>query len=92
VSFSEDTAVFLEDFGLIAEVGSRRALVLLDAPDTSILSDRVLSTSYSMTFRARDLPDLKHGDWVGIDGVQYEVIQVNAVDDGVFKHALLQKT
>ena len=89
---TENTAAFLADFGVIAQVGTRHAAVLLDAPDANILGDRAQSTAYQMTFRAIDFPDLTHADTLLVAGNQYEVIIISSIDDGVFKHATLQRT
>lgn len=89
---TEDLSVFVADFGVTAEFGDLSGKVLLDAPDASILSDRVLSTNYLMTFIATDFPGLKHGDWLTIDDIAYQVQSVTAIDDGKIKTASVERS
>ena len=91
--FKEDTSAFLrfDDFGVWAELGSQRALVILDSPDGTVLGDHVQTTDYAITCRNVDLDGSGHGDWLLVDGVEYEVQAVSFIDDGAFKRVALQK-
>ena len=89
---SENLGAFLADFGVACEFGDLRATVILDTPDVNVLGERVQSTAFSMLYATRDLPALKHGDWVTVDGVQYDVINPSLIDDGRFSRAALQQT
>lgn len=91
--FVENTAAFMQfsDFGVTAEFGSQRAVVIFDAPDSTLLGDHVQTTDYAILYQATDLVDLAHGDWVVVSGDEYECVSVSNVDDGAFKRALLQK-
>ena len=88
--FAESTAAFFADFGVPAIFGDSTAIVLLDQPEANILDDRVQTTQYQITFRTADLPGLKHGSWIQVDGKQFSVINVRPVDDGVFSVAPLK--
>ncbi len=90
--FVESLDAFLADFGVIAELGSMRATVVLDAPDANVLGDRAQSTAYAIVFKASDLAGLNHGDAIVVDGKDYSVITVSNIDDGAFKRAALQRT
>ena len=87
--FTESLDAFLADFGVIAELGSARAKVIFDAPDSDVLGNRAQSTSYAIIYKAADLVNLNHGDSLSVDGVDYQVITCSNIDDGAFKRATL---
>jgi len=90
--FVEDLDILFADFGVPASSGANSATVLLDMPDEAILGDRQISTEYAITARAMDLPGLKHGDAITVNGVSYSVRAVKLLDDGALKIATLSKT
>lgn len=83
--------MFFPEFGVSAEYADMRVLVTLDMPDQGILGDRMLSTQYLMTYASADLPGLKHGDALIVDGMNYSVVDVRKIDDGKLSHAELQR-
>ena len=71
------------------------ALVLFDGPDIEIVSRRVNSNTYKITYpQATTFVGIKFGDAVtilqGRFAGNYRVIQVNDVDDGVIQEAILE--
>jgi hypothetical protein len=112
--FTENTAVFVADFGVPATWFSaawaidatgpsldsstfgpsglvqQTANVLFDQPDTEILSRRVQSRGYKIAFPSSQFVGIKFNDAMTIAGVNYSVLEINDIDDGVFYEAVLQ--
>jgi hypothetical protein len=88
--FAEDLTLFFADFGVTAVSGLVSAQVIFDALGMDILSGRVQSTTYEMTYRTSDFPALAYGDSVTINGVVYQVHGSNTLDDGQISKALLE--
>ena len=95
--FQEDLTPYFADFGLVANYGDLQTLVILDEPDREVLSGRVTSTEYLMTYPTASFPGLAHGDQVSIVRVngtrsdEYNVIAVNKQSDGVISIATLTR-
>lgn len=89
--FSEDLAPFLADFGIPATAGAASGKVILDMPDRAVLSGRVQSTEYAMTFITADFPGLKFGDSVTVNAINYRVLSVELLDDGALSTAELER-
>ena len=87
---TENLDAFFADFGVPAQYGAQTATVLLDMPDGEVLSGRMLSVGYAITYRATDLVGLKHNDAITVNGAAYVVNEVKNLDDGALKHAGLQ--
>lgn len=66
------------------------APVLFDQPDTDVLSKRVQTTGYKMTFIASQFPGIKRDDAVVINDANYSVLTASSLDDGAFFEAALQ--
>lgn len=66
------------------------AAVLFDRPDGDVLSKRVQSTGYKMTFPATQFVGIKRGDAVTIATINYSVLEVNSMDDGAIFEADLE--
>jgi hypothetical protein len=62
--FAENLDVFVADFGVTVYFGSQTALAIFDQPDGLILSQRVISRDYRITYEASKLVGLVHGDTV----------------------------
>lgn len=84
-------AVFFSDFAVAASFGAQSAQVLRDAPDEQWLAGAVQSREYAITYAATQLPGLKTGDTLTVDGVSYRVREVSALDDGALMRATLTK-
>lgn len=94
MAFTEDMGAFFSarEFGVTAVFGAATAQVILDQPDVEIMSGRIQSTEYLMTYAAADLPSLAQDSTGTVDGVAYKVREVRAVDDGRVKQAILEAT
>lgn len=90
MGWQEDPAPFLADFAVEVRHGGRRASAILDAPTTTALGGLVNLEDYQLTLLRADLPDLAHGNTVAIDGTDYVVAEVLALDDGRFKRVTLR--
>jgi len=88
--FAENLPGFLADFGVAAIHGGASITVLFDVPGQDILSDRVSSDQYEITFRTTDMPGLLYGAQISIAAVAYTVLTVNTLDDGAFSRAVLE--
>lgn len=97
--FADDLSFFfqLADFAVAATWtpfgggAQQSAQVLLDAPDLERLGDTVLSREYAITYAAGQLPGLKTGETLSVEGVSYTVREVAALDDGALMRATLSK-
>ena len=88
---AEDLDVLFADFGVTASLGSLTAQVILDRPDDAILGGMQISTDYAITFQAAQLPAIKHGDPITVDGTPYTVREVTLLDDGRLGKAALKR-
>lgn len=88
--FAENLPDFLADFGVAATYGGEIFTVLFDTPGQDILSNRVSSNQYEMTYVVSDMPSLTFGQQITIAGVGYTVLQQNGIDDGAFARAVLE--
>ena len=88
--FTENLAAYLPDFGVSVTWQTQTALALFDKPDTDILSKRVQTRGYKITFPATQFAGIKRADAVVIASVSYSVLEVNSLDDGSFYCAELQ--
>lgn len=89
--FTEDMDVLFGDFAVTATFGAQTANVIFDMPDQAILGDMQITTEYAITFKATDFPALKRGDTINISSIAYSVREVTQLDDGLLKHATLNR-
>ena len=92
MAFTEDLTAFFNasDFAVTAVFGAESAQVILDRPDLEIMAGRVQSTEYLMTYPATVFSALADGDSITIDGSDYSVREVRALDDGRIKQAIVE--
>jgi hypothetical protein len=89
----ETLSVFIADMGVSATWnGGASQLVLFDQPDTDVLSKRVQTRGYKITFESTKFVGIKFGDAVVCNAMNFKVIQVNSLDDGAFYEAELEAT
>jgi hypothetical protein len=88
--FVENLAGFLSDFGVPAIFSAGTVTVLFDTPGQDILSGRVQSDQYEITYRTADKPNLAYGVVLSIAGSAYTVLSSNPIDDGAFSRAVLE--
>lgn len=91
MTITENIGAFFGDFGLLVEFAGAQFYGHLDMPDQGILGDRVISTQYVLTCSAKDGSGFRHGSPLVIAGVNYTVIEVRKIDDGVVIHVDLQR-
>ncbi len=91
-----DVAAMLADFGQpctwsAAPGGARTAQAILNAPGADLLGGQVIGTEYEILYATADLPGLASGAQLSIAGVNYQVREIHALDDGATAHATLEK-
>ncbi len=74
-----------------ATVGDVEVFVHFRAPDEAILDGLALGRDYAITFRTAELADLKAGDEVSMNGVNYRVREVVALRDGSESRATMSR-
>lgn len=57
---------------------------LYQAPGSAVLDSEVIATQPSALLRAADVPGIKRGDALAINGGSYTVRESMSLDDGVF--------
>jgi hypothetical protein len=94
---SLDTGTFMRDFGVPVvwtdpDGNDINTLGIWEGPDRGIeVGFTVMGNEYAVTYPASDLPNVKNGDPITVDGVNYTVKDVAALDDEVFSKATLKK-
>ena len=83
-------AVVLIDGKVAGPGNTGSAPVILDQPDEEVLSRRAQSRAYLATYQHSLLPLIKHGDFIVIGAVVYNVQRPRSIDDGVFFEMLLE--
>lgn len=91
MAFTENTDIFLADFGVVATDGADSANVILDMPDQLIAGD-VISAEYRITYATGAFTGLGYGDPITVNGESYTVNTVQKIEDGAFTVATLSKT
>lgn len=81
---TENLDAFLQDFGVSVVLGSVSGLGVLDMPDQVVGGGLVQSTDYSLICKTADFGGATLGDAILVDGLAYEVRDVNKIDDGRF--------
>lgn len=82
---SADLDAFLADMSVSVVVGSVTGKGILDSPSTVVSDGLVLSTDYTLTIRSDVFGTLINGNSIQVDGVNYIVRDVQAIDDGSFQ-------
>jgi len=97
VPFVEDLPAFFLDFGVMVTAGSLSTPAIFDAPDDSVLGERVVSAQYSITFVAGKLGALGYLSTVEVSGSPegqfdgtYRVRVVTSIEDGRLQRATLE--
>lgn len=93
--FAENLDVFLADFGVLCSKGTSTFTAILDAPDTSLNfgGSGVISTDYEITLKTADVQaiSLVNRDAITVNGINFIVRDVMALDDAAFSKASLSK-
>jgi hypothetical protein len=90
--FSENTAAFMSDFGVTCVFGTLSATVLLSSNEKDVVGGRGMSTSYQMRYWSAELPGLKYGSAVTVDGTAYRVLTTGPEGDGKISVAVLERS
>ena len=88
---SDDTSLFLHDFGVAVTAGAVSGLGILDMPSEVIIDGQVLSTEYTLTCETSKFGNLLYGASITVAGTAYTVRAAALVSDGVFTQLSLQK-
>lgn len=89
----DESAEYLEDFGVDCEAGTTAFKALFDQPDAlrQLADVTGVSRDYLLTYATADVT-LKRTDSVLVEGVEYQVREVpRLIGDGVFAEATLSK-
>lgn len=93
--FTENTDVFLRDFGVPCSCGAFNFTGILNKPDETLAAAgvNVLSTMYLLECKTVDVvsASIISGSNITVDGQAFVVRDVLSVDDGVFNHLTLSK-
>jgi len=95
--FVEDLPAFFADFAVTVMAGNLSTQAFFDAPDESVLGDRVTSSQYAITFIAGTLGALVYLSAVSVSGTPdgqfdgpYRVRTVNSIEDGRMQRVILE--
>ena len=89
-----ETAAFLntDEFGVTCQIGDGDEFVgILDSPVEVIAGGMALSREYLLYAATSDVSSASRGTSIEVDGNDYTVREVRAVDDGLFSELLLSK-
>ena len=93
--FSENTGVFLKDFGVPCTAGAYAFTGILNVPDDTLSMGgvNVLSTMYLLIVKTSDVQGgaIASGSSLTVNAQAFVVRDVLSVDDGVFSHLTLSK-
>lgn len=88
---TENLAAFLADFGVPTiwkgQTPNPPLLSIFDQPDTDILSKRVQTRGYKITFRTSDFAGIARNDTIVVQGFNLKVLEASLIDDGAFSCA-----
>jgi len=88
---TEDTSLFLADFGVSVVTGTASGLGILDMPSELIVDGQVISTEYTLTCESAKFGDLLYGSKLTVNGAAYTVRANVLISDGVFTQLSLQR-
>lgn len=95
--FAEDLGGFFADFAVAASwtpangSPAQTAQVMLDEPDMDIFGASELSRDWMMSYPSSQLVGLKTGEIVTVNGADYKVREIKALEDGTIMSAKLSK-
>jgi hypothetical protein len=89
--FTENLPGFLADFGVPVVLGGVSITAIFDQPGQDILSGRVQSEQYEITYVEAAAPGVLFGAVATIGGLSYTVLSTNSLDDGAFTRAVLDR-
>jgi hypothetical protein len=88
---TEDTGLYLADFGVSVVAGAASGLGILDMPSELIVDGQVISTEYTLTCESAKFGDLLYGSKLTVNGAAYTVRANVLISDGVFTQLSLQR-
>lgn len=88
---TEDTSLYLADFGVDVVAGTTTGKGILDMPSELIVDGQIISTDYTLTCETSKFGALLYGSQLSVNGVPYTVRVSNLVSDGVFTQLVLQR-
>lgn len=88
---TEDTGLYLADFGVSVVAGTAFGLGILDMPSELIVDGQVISTEYTLTCESAKFGDLLYGSKLTVNGAAYTVRANVLISDGVFTQLSLQR-
>lgn len=88
---TEDTSLYLADFGVDVVAGTTTGKGILDMPSELIVDGQIISTDYTLTCETSKFGALLYGSQLSVNGVPYTVRVANLVSDGVFTQLTLQR-
>lgn len=88
---TEDTGLYLADFGVRVVAGTASGLGILDMPSELIVDGQVISTEYTLTCESAKFGDLLYGSKLTVNGAAYTVRANVLISDGVFTQLSLQR-
>jgi hypothetical protein len=88
---TEDTGLYLADFGVSVVAGPASGLGILDMPSELIVDGQVISTEYTLTCESSKFGDLLYGSKLTVNGAAYTVRANVLISDGVFTQLSLQR-
>lgn len=89
---TDDSSLYLADFGVSVVAGDTTGLGILDMPSEVILDNQVITTDYTLTCEAAKFGALLYGSQLTVNGVAYTVRTTNLLTDGVFVQLSLQRS
>lgn len=89
----EDLDVFVDDMGVPMVWGSYTGKAIHNAPGSSadFGGVQVMTVEHELIFKASAFPGIDGGAQITVDGVAYQIRDVNAMDDGSFLRGTLKK-
>lgn len=64
---------------------------VLSQPTEEVMGGTQLSNAYTIEYDVEGLPELKYGDLIEVDGIEYAVREVLDAEDGLTRHANLKQ-